>query len=136
MHAHHILLTQHCDKMADNDVSFCQHTVTEFITKEDIRPQALSNSSTPAVRQHGHHHTLLQSLTKNCQHGMQQAKNCCSTWNWTQWHADDTNFWTPVSLLGSCFPHVNRYRIQKAHIYVAVQLLERLLWMMVSHQTS
>ena len=35
MHAHQILPTNHCNKMADNDVPFCQHTVTEFLTKED-----------------------------------------------------------------------------------------------------
>jgi hypothetical protein len=35
MYAHHILPTHHCNKMADNDVSFCQHTVSEFNTKKD-----------------------------------------------------------------------------------------------------
>jgi hypothetical protein len=98
--------------MADKDVLFCQHAVTEFITKEDNYTTGTVNqfqSSSAATRTS----PVWQCLTKNCQQAMQQAENCCSTWNWTQWHADDTNFWTPVSLLGSCFPHVNRQGIQK-----------------------
>jgi len=85
--------------MADKDVSFCQHTVTEFITKEDNYNTSTVNQFQPssAVTRTS---SVLQCLTKNWQHWMQQAENRCSTWNWTQWHADDTNFWTPVSLLG------------------------------------
>jgi len=58
--------------MTDNDVSFCQHTVTEFITKED-------NYTTGTVKQF---HSS-SAATRTSPHSLAMPDQELPTWNAT-----------------------------------------------------
>jgi hypothetical protein len=59
--------------MADNDDPLATTLWLNFSQMRTISPQTMPVNFNPAVQQQEHQETVLQCLTKNCQHAMQQA---------------------------------------------------------------